>query len=498
MTSVILDGTTPDGPLNVDLTLRSHFTFFLGDLNFRTELPNSADLSTEEHIKKVRKLVKKKQWRELNLADELFKALRDKDCLVGFKTLPCFFPPTFKVERNGGLEFKDQRRPSYTDRILWRTLHKLEDRIKPMAYEPIIDFSTSDHKPVRGAFKIQLNDRIEPRLPITERKGLGVLMSSLFVSRSRLGGGGDSKLYLFVSNIKCDFRKRAMAPDPIVVFMSFPYNLVQQKVKKIAKVRDWIRSSMIAEVADCKKQKQERKDSRGFPRTKKLRATYTPAWLDEIDFVVETHDKDGKPFDLTGAIIFMVVIDRAPTLEDKVIGILPLNLAHLCMSTFTPGRPRLSNTSSEKSIWTSMKDVFTGNHACLMQNSETQDSEPFADNRLLNMKKPLTKNGKQTGWLSVTVDSKWLDDAEATAERTRRSAEGRRTSFRAMRQSILGRLTAVDEFAEVPSGSSSSTRSRSQRDARSGATRARGNPASLAYSLGAAPKSSARSVASWS
>lgn len=449
MTSAILEGTAPEGPLNIDLALRSHFIFFLGDLNFRTELLDAAGLTKEEHHQKVMDLVEDEDWRQLNLADELFRALRDKDCLVGFKTLPCMFPPTFKVERRAGVEYKKQRRPSYTDRILWKAMHKLSDRIQAVAYEPIIDFSTSDHKPVRGAFKIRLNDRIQPRRPIEKRR-MSMSTKQLFASSTRrLGGANDSKLHLFVSNIKCVFRKRSMAPDPFVVFISFPYALLQQKVNKLAKFSRWFYSSMEAESAGATN-KKSRKDGSGFPRTKKLKSTYSPEWLEEIDFVIATHDKKGKPHDLTGSVIFVVVVDRAPTIEDKVIGVLPLNLAHLAMSTSEP--IRMVRKPSHRR-WSSVRDLFSGHVEAEMSVAAPLADGSGADNRLLHLKQPLTKYGKKTGWISMTVDFKWLLDNEVAAERAHRGSllHVQRT-FRASLQGIFGRgVTMIESTEELPS-----------------------------------------------
>lgn len=451
MTSAILEGTAPEGPVNIDLALRSHFTFFLGDLNFRTELPDAANLTKEEHHQKVMALVEDEDWRQLNMADELFKALRDKDCLVGFKTLPCFFPPTFKVERCEGIKYKDQRRPSYTDRILWKAMHKLDDRIKPVAYEPVIDFTTSDHKPVRGAFKIRLNDRIQPRHP-QERRRMSMSTKQLFVrSTRRLGGAHDSKLHLFVSNIKCGFRKRAMAPDPIVVFMSFPYALTQQKVNKLSVLTGRFRTALETESAGSgKKKKKNRKDGSGFPRTRKLKATYSPEWLEEVDFVIATHDKDGKPFDLTGSVMFVVVIDKAPTIEDKVIGVLPLNLAHLAMSTSEHVRQRRKVSTGR---WNSLRDIFSGSVEMEVPPPSTEAND--ADNRILHMKQPLTKYGKKTGWISLTVDSKWLLDNEVAAEKAQRGSVLRvQRSFRTSVQGIFGRgVTMVEATEELPNTS---------------------------------------------
>lgn len=157
----ILNGTAEKG---YDFSISSHFAFVCGDLNFRTVLKG---VKKEHHAATVRELVAKKEWEELNGADELQYALKTKGCLNGFETLPCHFPPTFKVERQQGYNYKENRTPSYTDRILWKCANKLDDNIKPFVYEPIDNFSTSDHKPIRGAFEIKLNKKLIP-LPQTD------------------------------------------------------------------------------------------------------------------------------------------------------------------------------------------------------------------------------------------------------------------------------------------------------------------------------------------
>jgi inositol-1,4,5-trisphosphate 5-phosphatase len=134
----------------------------MGDLNFRTRYQGS--IGVDEQGEEVNRLVSERRWKELNAADELRMALDNQRCLFGFKTPQCNFPPTFKLERQGGYTYQEKRTPSYTDRILWKTGNSLEHNIKPLLYEPIDDFESSDHKPIRGAFEIQLNK------PLTFRK----------------------------------------------------------------------------------------------------------------------------------------------------------------------------------------------------------------------------------------------------------------------------------------------------------------------------------------
>ena len=120
--------------------------FIFGDLNYRTNL----DLLTNNEKKKTKKdvesvivhkkdetiidnndnpsttaevnnistqfekamtLVNTKDWQTLYNADELSMALKKKDCLVGFTTLPCHFPPTFKLQRMEGYEYNEKRIP---------------------------------------------------------------------------------------------------------------------------------------------------------------------------------------------------------------------------------------------------------------------------------------------------------------------------------------------------------------------------------------------------
>jgi hypothetical protein len=133
-----------------DASIISHHMFIFGDLNYRTNLDlivnnekkktkrtkkdvesvivhdnkdetiidNNDDPSTTAEVKiissqfeKAMTLVNTKDWQTLYNADELSMALRKKDCLVGFTTLPCHFPPTFKVQRMEGYVYNDKRIP---------------------------------------------------------------------------------------------------------------------------------------------------------------------------------------------------------------------------------------------------------------------------------------------------------------------------------------------------------------------------------------------------
>ena len=53
------------------------------------------------------------------------------------------------------LEFYDKKRtPSYTDRILYRSMPNFEKNCTPLSFVSFEDVVTSDHKPVRATFKL--------------------------------------------------------------------------------------------------------------------------------------------------------------------------------------------------------------------------------------------------------------------------------------------------------------------------------------------------------
>ena len=78
--------------------------------------PNDAGVEDKlaengSHYDRAKSLVDAEDWNALNESDELAMALRKKECLVGFTTLPCNFPPTFKVARVEGYQYNDKRTP---------------------------------------------------------------------------------------------------------------------------------------------------------------------------------------------------------------------------------------------------------------------------------------------------------------------------------------------------------------------------------------------------
>lgn len=125
----ILAGARTDSFYNMhDASIISHHMFISGDLNYRInfdisdnrtafvygegESPSYGNTASNgQHFSKAKEFIDAEDWNSLVASDELAMALRRKECLFGFTTLPCNFPPTFKLERGEGYMYKQARTP---------------------------------------------------------------------------------------------------------------------------------------------------------------------------------------------------------------------------------------------------------------------------------------------------------------------------------------------------------------------------------------------------
>lgn len=173
----------------------THFTLAHDDSNIST---NSA-LVDDDY----------REWDDLLEHDELRNLMRDEKVFYGFEEAPIAFPPTFRRERGvaglardptrkwtrdqldkvyttvlplgsqrGGVVYDGSnavpaaaqiRVPSYTDRILFRSLPDMRKRLHCSLYTSCESVSCSDHKPVIGIFHV-LVDRT--RLPAESEAAL--------------------------------------------------------------------------------------------------------------------------------------------------------------------------------------------------------------------------------------------------------------------------------------------------------------------------------------
>ncbi|KAJ8668095.1 hypothetical protein QAD02_009758 [Eretmocerus hayati] len=135
--------------------LSHDYVFWMGDLNVRLD----ANLDTE----KIKQYVRDGRLNDLLEQDELIKSIRDKKIFIDFEEHPITFPPTYKYLQ-GSQQFVTDRRPAWTDRILYRIKNKTDSeqnfyKIESRDYTSHPEYDVSDHKPVSGIFEIVVRNQ---------------------------------------------------------------------------------------------------------------------------------------------------------------------------------------------------------------------------------------------------------------------------------------------------------------------------------------------------
>ena len=246
-------------------------------------------------MRKVLDLIVKENWAEINNLDELNRELAARRVLSGFTALQPSFPPTFKRVRNiaipanstseaspnrwtlrrpsaasdpsgaeeGNLSpakprsrspslndddlngqaksvttyYDPKRLPSYTDRILYKSLETYKSCLQPLFFESCEEVMSSDHKPVRAGFEVSL-----------VRGASDILVDKLLIS----GGLQDAEyLTLHISDLKgynleeMDSQMFGGGSDPYISFYTDPPSLQLSKKGKVMANPDPLKSSVI-------------------------------------------------------------------------------------------------------------------------------------------------------------------------------------------------------------------------------------------------------------
>ncbi|WVO23706.1 uncharacterized protein IAS62_005061 [Cryptococcus decagattii] len=137
------------------LTLEDcHLLIWMGDLNFRVDLPDG----------EVRKLVENKDWAGMLIRDQLKNDIKEGKSFVGFEEAEITFPPTFKYV-HGSSTLDTKRSPAYTDRILYSFPCPTSTAPTPLSpcvplsinkeqYTSHEELKWSDHRPVSCVFEV--------------------------------------------------------------------------------------------------------------------------------------------------------------------------------------------------------------------------------------------------------------------------------------------------------------------------------------------------------
>lgn len=142
----------PGGPSTLYST--SH-VFFLGDLNFRLDIPTSdTSLSTLDSPGLGRVLDNESRRAELKEYDQLLVQMRKGTAFIGFHEGEFWkFKCSYKYELGEVDKYSSRRIPAWTDRILYATYTDSPDMplgssITNVLYTSIPGYTTSDHKPI--------------------------------------------------------------------------------------------------------------------------------------------------------------------------------------------------------------------------------------------------------------------------------------------------------------------------------------------------------------
>ncbi|XP_053316907.1 phosphatidylinositol 3,4,5-trisphosphate 5-phosphatase 1 isoform X2 [Spea bombifrons] len=189
-----------------NLTHRFTHLFWLGDLNYRVQLPNS---EAENIVQKI----KLQQYQELLPYDQLNMERRESQVFLHFNEEEITFPPTYRFDRGSRERYCYTKQkatgmkynlPSWCDRVLWKSYPLMH--VLCQSYGCTEDITTSDHSPVFATFEV------------------GV--TSQFVSKNR-PGDPDSQGHIELMNCKAALHTKSHTKFYIEFHSSCLENMVK-------------------------------------------------------------------------------------------------------------------------------------------------------------------------------------------------------------------------------------------------------------------------------
>ncbi len=257
-------------------------------------------------------MVKLEQWKELLELDELNREIKAGRILNQFTALQPNFPPTFKRSRQAMLPlsmsevdnfddfYNEKRIPSFTDRILYKSLPAFAKCIQPLYFDSCEHATSSDHKPVRAGFKLDICKGKE----------------DIFVDReliTKAVHNGVRSLHLKVYNLK-GFNLEDMdvggGSDPYVLIVTDPPSLLMHR-SKIVKHNNGVKSKVI---------------------TKNL----NPVWKDPMTLEIASLDLEGLS---RNASLIFSVWDEDTFNADDLIGSSSVPFKDILESIFVKNKP---------------------------------------------------------------------------------------------------------------------------------------------------------------
>ncbi|XP_067010509.1 inositol polyphosphate 5-phosphatase K isoform X2 [Anabrus simplex] len=130
------------------------YVFWIGDMNFRLVDEPGVSLSTD-----IEALVEKGELTRLLEKDQLRRVMASGEAFSELVESTPTFPPTYKYEFHSS-RYDHKRRPSWTDRILYKVNANVYENLilnaEQISYKSYSGYMQSDHKPVIAEFIIKV------------------------------------------------------------------------------------------------------------------------------------------------------------------------------------------------------------------------------------------------------------------------------------------------------------------------------------------------------
>jgi hypothetical protein len=282
-------------------------------------------------------MIVKEQWKELMNYDELNREIAANRVLNGFTALQPSFPPTFKRIRGEKIQainttsqkwnlrrassaedssektieayYHHKRIPSYTDRILFKSLPTFENWCSSLFFESCEAANSSDHKPVRAGFNLYLSEGDADIL--VDRQLLGKVKKP---AESRNKEPKFIKMQIFdlkgFELEEMDAQMFGGGSDPYVVVTTDPPNLLLNK------------NQIRAQPTSVK--------------SKVIKHNLNPVWEDPLYLTLASSDLEGLS---RNASLIVQVWDEDLYNPDDLIGCVTIPFKEILESAFVSRRP---------------------------------------------------------------------------------------------------------------------------------------------------------------
>ncbi|KAF7711757.1 hypothetical protein HF521_000768 [Silurus meridionalis] len=169
-----------------DITLRFTHLFWLGDLNYRIDLPPG---EAENIVMKI----KQQQYQELLNRDQLNMERADEKVFLYYDEEDITFPPTYRFERDTHERYVYTKAkatgtkynlPSWCDRVLRKSYPQVH--VACHSYGCTNDIMTSDHCPVFATFDVGVSSQfVSKNDPTKESQGAIKFMNCVAILRTK-------------------------------------------------------------------------------------------------------------------------------------------------------------------------------------------------------------------------------------------------------------------------------------------------------------------------